>query len=179
VDLTVVVRGAGDAGELARRVQREIAAIDPRQPAHAVVTMDELVRRSRSADRFATLLLGFLAVLALALTATGIHGLLAFLVAQRTQELGLRQALGATRPQVVRLVLKESLRLVAIGCVVGIGLALAAVPRTESLLYEVRPIDPLSWTGALCTVLVVTLVSSLLPARAAARLDPLVALRTE
>ncbi len=78
-----------------------------------------------------------------------------------------------------RLVLGESLRLVAVGCALGIGLALAAVPRTESLLYEVRPVDPLSWTGALATVLVVTLVSSLLPARAAARLDPLVALRSE
>jgi putative ABC transport system permease protein len=113
------------------------------------------------------------------LTATGIHGLLAFLVAQRTQELGLRQALGATRPQVVRLVLVESLRLVAIGCAVGIGIALAVVPRTESLLYEVRPVDPLSWSAALLAVLAVALVSSLIPARAAARLDPLVALRSE
>jgi ABC-type antimicrobial peptide transport system permease subunit len=160
-------------------VRREIAAVDPRQPAHAVATMEDLVRRSRSADRFKALLLAFLAAVAAALTATGIHGLLSFLVQQRTQEMGLRQALGATRPQVVRLVLFESLRMAAVGCAVGVAAALALSLKAGSLLYGVGPLDPLAWVGAVAGVVAVAVLSSLLPARAASRLDPLVALRTE
>jgi len=179
LDLTVVLRGAGGAPELARSVEREIRAIDPGQPAHAVSTMEDLVLRSSSRDRFASSLLAVLAGLALVLTATGIHGLLAFLVAQRTRELGLRQALGATPRQVGGLVLHEALRLAATGCGVGLALALALLPAVAGQLFETSPTDPLAWGSAFAAVVVVALGASLLPALAAARLDPQKALRAE
>ena len=179
LDLTVVVRARGDAASMVARVRQEIAAIDPRQPAHAVATMEELVRRSTAADRFGAALLLGLAALALVLAATGLHGLLAYLVGQRKQELGLRQALGATPLQVIGLVFRESLRLVLAGGGVGLLLALALLPRMAALLYEVRPSDVWAWAGAMGLLVLTAIAASLVPARAAARVDPLSALRAE
>jgi putative ABC transport system permease protein len=179
LDLTVVVRAKGDASSMVARVRQEIAAIDPRQPAHAVATMDELVRRSIAADRFLAALLIALAGLALVLAATGLNGLLAYLVGQRTQELGLRQALGATPGQVIGLVMGESLRLVLAGCATGLLLALALLPRFSVLLYEVGPSDVWAWAAAMGLLLTTAVVASLIPARAASRVDPLSALRAE
>jgi putative ABC transport system permease protein len=179
LDLTVVVRAQGDAASMVARVRQEIAAVDPRQPAHAVATMEDLVRRSTAADRFLTALILGLAALALVLAATGLHGLLAYLVGQRTQELGLRQALGATPLQVIGLVLGESLRLVLAGGGVGLLLAVALLPQVSALLYEVGPSDVWAWAGATGLLLATALLASLIPARAAARVDPLSALRAE
>ena len=179
LDLTVVVRAQGDAATIVSRVRQEIAAIDPRQPAHAVATMDELVRRSTAADRLLAAVLMGLAGLALVLAATGLHGLLAYLVGQRTQELGLRQALGATPAQVIGLVMGESLRLVLAGGAMGLLLALALLPQVSALLYEVGPSDVWAWAGAVGLLLTTAIVASLIPARAAARVDPLAALRAE
>ena len=179
LDLTLVLRTDGDAAELVRRVAAEIRAVDPEQPAHAVALMEDLVRRSSSADRHVSTLLALFAGLALVLTATGIQGLLSFVVAQRTRELGLRQALGATPRQVGRLVLGESLRLIAAGCGAGLALALALLPRVAGLLYEVSPTDPVAWGAGVAGVLGVALGASLLPARGAAQIDPLVALHEE
>ncbi|HVQ29318.1 MAG TPA: ABC transporter permease, partial [Vicinamibacteria bacterium] len=179
LDLTVVVRAQGDAASMVARVRQEIAAVDPRQPAHAVATMDELVRRSSAADRLLAVLLMGLAGLALVLAATGLHGLLAYLVGQRTQELGLRQALGATPAQVIGLVMGESLRLVLAGGAIGLLLALALLPQLSTLLYEVGPSDVWAWAGAVGVLLTTASVASLIPARAAARVDPLSALRAE
>jgi hypothetical protein len=179
LDLTVLVRGAGDAADLARRVRREIAALDPRQAAHAVATMEDLVRRSTAADRLAAALLLGLGALALVLAATGLHGLLAYVVAQRTAELGLRQALGATPGQIVGLILGESLPPVLAGGSVGLGVLLIAAPGLEDLLFEVGARDVWAWTGAAGLLLVAAFLASLVPARAAARLDPLTALRSE
>jgi hypothetical protein len=179
LDLTVVVRGAGEATDLFRRVRGEIAAVDPRQAAHAVATMEELVRRSTEADRFAAALLLGLACLALVLAATGLHGLLAYVVAQRTPELGLRQALGATPGQVVTLVLGESLRPVLAGGALGLGVLLLAAPRLSGLLFEVGARDVRVWALAAGVLLLVAFFASLIPARAAARKGPLAALRAE
>jgi putative ABC transport system permease protein len=180
LDLTVAVRSVGgDAAELARRVEREIRAIDPGQPVHAVTTMEDLVRRSSSDDRFASTLLAVFAGLALVLTATGIHGLLAFLVAQRARELSLRQALGATPPQVGGIVLSESLRLVAAGCGLGGALAVLLAPVVAGRLFETSPADPLIWGCAFVGVVGADVAASLLPALTAARLDPRCALRAE
>ncbi|PYQ06399.1 MAG: hypothetical protein DMF83_12395 [Acidobacteria bacterium] len=139
--------------------------------------MDDLVRRSVSADRLATVLLG-LAGLALALAATGIYGVLSFLVAQRTPEIGLGMALGATRPQVVRMVMAESLRLTLLGCGAGFLVVLGLLRPMARLLYGVGPVDPLALGGGLVLVAGVAMLAALQPARRASRLDPLVALRS-
>jgi putative ABC transport system permease protein len=177
LDLSVVVRTAEEPASLLRTVRREIRVLDPRQPIHGFVTMDDLVRRSVSADR--TVLLGLLAGLALALAATGIYGVLSFLVAQRTQEIGLRMALGATRAQVVRLVMAESFRLTLVGCGAGFVVVLGFVRPMGRLLYGVGPVDPLALGGGLALVAAVALLAGLQPARRASRLDPLVALRSD
>jgi ABC-type antimicrobial peptide transport system permease subunit len=174
-----VVRGQGGAAELARGVEREIRSIDPGQPAHAVADMDALLRLSSGDDRFATMLLLALAALAVTLAATGIHGLLAFVVAQRQRELGIRQALGATPRQVGALVLAESGRLVAAGCALGAALAALLLPALESRLFETRSSDPVGWGFALVVVACVQVAASASPALAAARADPAKALRSE
>jgi predicted permease len=179
LDLTVVVRAEGDAAELVKRVEAEIRAVDPDQPAHAVARMEDLVERSLAADRRVSGLLALFAGLALVLTATGIQGLLSFVVAQRKRELGLRQALGATPPEVGRLVLGESLRLVVVGCGAGLLVALALLPRAAGLLYEVSPTDPVVWATAVAGVLGVAFAASLFPARSATLIDPLVALHED
>ncbi len=179
LDLTVVVRALGDAAELVKRVEAEIRAVDPDQPAHAVARMEDLVQRSLAADRQVSGLLALFAGLALVLTATGIQGLLSFVVAQRQRELGLRQALGASPAEVGRLVLRESLRLVAAGCGAGLLVALALLPQAAGLLYEVSPTDPVVWATAVAGVLGVALAASLFPARSATLIDPLVALRED
>jgi predicted permease len=179
LDLTLVVRGRGDEAELARRVQQEIRSLDPAQPAHAVASMEALVRFSSAGDRFATTLLVVLAVLAVTLAATGIHGLLAFVVAQRTRELSLRLALGAAPYQVLTLVFAESGRLVAAGCVLGATLAALLVPLLAGRLFETAVSDPFAWGFALVGVASIHAAASALPAIAAARTDPAAALRAE
>ncbi len=179
LDLTVVVRAAGEPSALLRAVQREVAAVDRMQPVHAIATMESLMSRSVATDRFAALLLGLLATLAVVLVGTGIYGLVAFLVAQRTPEIGLRLALGAPPHAVVGLLMTESLRLALAGCVVGLPLAGFVSRSTAGLIYGVRPSDPLIWGAALLAVLGVAVVASVVPARQAARLEPLVAIRSE
>jgi len=141
--------------------------------------MDDLVRRSVAADRFATLLLGLPAGLALALAATGICGVLSFLVAQRSHEIGLRMALGATRRAVVRLVMGESLRLTLAGSGIGLAASIVLARSAAGLLYGVRPDDPAALGAVIALMAGVALVAALLPARRASRLDPIVALREE
>ena len=179
LDLSLVVRTSGDPGPMLRTVQQEIRAIDPLQPAYGYFTMDELVRRSVSADRFAMLVLALLASVALVLAATGIYGVLSFLVAQRTSEIGLRLTLGASRRQVVGLVMSETLRLTLAGCAAGLLVSLALVRTASRLLYGVGPTDPVAFGLALLFMGGVAAAASLQPARRASRLDPLIALRAE
>ena len=179
LDLSLVVRTSGDPAPMLRTVQQEIRAIDPLQPAYGLVTMDDLVRRSVSADRFTTLVLALLASVALVLAATGIYGVLSFLVAQRTREIGLRLALGATRPGVMKMVLGESFRLVAVGCLFGLAAGAVLARHVASLLFGVQPGDPATLGIVLGLMVGVALLATLLPARRASRLDPQVALRQE
>jgi putative ABC transport system permease protein len=179
LDLSLVVRTSGDPGPMLRTVQQEIRAVDPLQPAYGLVTMDDLVRRSVSADRFTMLVLALLASLALVLAATGIYGVLSFLVAQRTSEIGLRLALGASPRQVVRLVMGEMLRLTLAGSAAGLLVSLALVRTASRLLYGVGPTDPVAFGLALLFMGAVAAAASLPPARRASRLDPVIALRAE
>jgi putative ABC transport system permease protein len=175
--MTVVVKSDGDPRLLLRAVQAEVRAVDPNQPVHGVATMDELMSGSMAADRSATVLVAAAALVALVLCATGIYGVLAFLVSQRTQEIGVRMALGAARSDILRLVLGESLRLSGIGAALGLVLAVLLGQAARGFLFEVRPTDPLTLGAVTAILVLVAVVASLWPARRAAGVDPVVALR--
>jgi putative ABC transport system permease protein len=175
----MVVRAPGDTAPLAAAVQREIWAVDSMQPVTDIVSMEEIVARSLGSQRFNTLLLGLMAGLALVLAAVGIYGVLSYLVNQRTRELGVRLALGATRTEVVWLVLRQSLSTVGVGVALGMVGAIGLTWLLERLLYSVSALDPVAFLAAPVVLVGVALVSTWLPAWRAARVDPMVALRSE
>ncbi len=153
--------------------------LDPTQPVHSVVTMDELVGASVAADRFFVALFGFLAAVAVVLAATGVYGLLAYLVRRRSHELGVRQALGARPRDVIRLVLGESIRLALAGAALGLALSLALGRLARGLLFQVAPADPLTLASVATLLALVVLLVSSVPARAASRISPVEAMRCE
>jgi len=177
--LNVVVRGAADPLRLAKAVEREALALDPAQPLHSVVTMDQLMAEKAAPDRFAMTLLGLLAVIALLLAAVGIYGLASYLAGQRTHEIGVRLALGAAPHDVFRLLLGESLRLAALGLALGMVAAACLARLVAGLLYEVSAADPLTFAAVAVILGGVSLLAALLPARRAMRVDPISALRYE
>jgi putative ABC transport system permease protein len=179
-DLIVIVRGSsGDAAALTALARRELAAIDPGVAMANVRTMEEVVAQSIAPHRFTALLLGGFAALAVLLAAVGLYGLLAYGVAQRSREIGVRMALGATAPGVVRLVLRGSMTLVGAGTLAGLAGALLLTRVLGSLLFEVRPTDPPALAAAAGVLVTVALLASYIPARRATRVDPMAALRAE
>jgi putative ABC transport system permease protein len=159
-------------------IRSQIAAIDPTVP----VELEPLSHRvSQLADRprFETALLSFFALTGLAMAVIGLYGVIAFLAAQRTQEIGVRMALGASRASVLGLIAREGLRLVLIGGLVGIASSMALTQFLKSLLFSVSPRDPATFVGVALLLAFVALVATLVPARAAMRVDPVVALRYE
>jgi putative ABC transport system permease protein len=175
----LVIRAQGDPSNLAAAVRREVKAIDPDQPVAAVKTMDEWLTTSVSAPRYRTSLLGLFALVALILASTGIYGVMSYSVAQRTHEIGVRMALGAGRFHVLRLVVRQGMGLVGIGVVLGLIGAVALTRVMSSLLFEVTPKDPLTFTAVAAFLTLVALVACYIPARRATKVDPLVALRYE
>ena len=176
--MTWVLRGNRSAG-LAAELRRAIAEIDPRQRVGRIRSMEEIVESTTARSRFDAWLFGFLAGLALLLTAVGVYGLLSFSVARRTSEIGTRMALGASRGDVLSLVLKQGVGLIAIGLVLGLAGALATTRFLASLLFGVRATDPSSFLGVSALLIAVGLLASYLPARRATKVDPMVALRYE
>jgi ABC-type antimicrobial peptide transport system permease subunit len=136
---------------------------------------------SKLADRprFETVLLGFFAFCGLLMAVIGLYGVIAFMAAQRTQEIGVRMALGATRLDILRLIAGEGIRLIVLGGVLGLTTALAAAQLLKSLLYNVGTHDPLVYAAVALLLAVVALMATLIPARAAMRVEPVVALRFE
>jgi predicted permease len=174
-----IARYDGDSKTLASTIARTVAEIDPNLPMGDTTTLSQVVDDSVLDHRLLAQLCTFFGVVAVLLACIGIYGLISYGVNRRTSEFGVRMALGAARQDVVRLVLREALKLVLIG--VGIGLALSPVVGrlASSFLYGLKPYDPLTIGLAMLAMTVVALVAGYIPARRAARIDPMVALRYE
>jgi putative ABC transport system permease protein len=164
---------------LAPAIRAAIHEIDPDVPAYAVEPFEYIVSRSLWRQRLQGQVLGAFAALALLLAIVGIYGVISYAVAQRTRELGVRMALGASRGHVLALVLGQGTRLALIGVAIGIVGALALSRVVASLLYGIRPTDPATFFGVPLLLTAVAMVASYVPARRATRVDPLVAMRTE
>ena len=177
--MTVLVRTSSDPLALVSAARGELQKLDPELPMAAVATMDQLLVDSLSRSRFTMLLLGIFAAVALLLAAVGIYGLIAYSVTQRTQELGIRIALGAQRRDVLRLVLAQGTRLALLGLALGVLAALALSRLLATLLFGVTATDPLTFAGVAALLAFVALLACFIPARRATRVDPLVALRYE
>jgi ABC-type antimicrobial peptide transport system permease subunit len=168
-----------DPAALAGAVRREVRTLDPTVPVYQVRTMEQQIARSPAVlgRRLPLRLVGAFAAAALALAVVGIYGLVSYTVAQRTQELGIRIALGAQRRNILALVVREGALLAAVGVSIGLVAALWATRMLGSLMYGVGPADPRTYVTAAALLGGIALAASYLPARRAARVDPMVALR--
>jgi len=175
----LVVRTAGDPMALAGAVRSEVRSLDPNIPVANIRPMTEVVAASLATPRLTGFLMGTFAAIALTLAAVGIYGVLSYLVARRTHEIGIRLAVGADRSQVLALVLKQGLTLAGAGIAVGMIAAFLLTRLMQSLLYQVGPSDPITFSVVTVALIVVSLLASALPAYRATRVSPLIALRTE
>jgi len=175
----LVVRARNDPRQTARAVQAAIHRVDPDQAVSGVETMDTVYSDSVARPRFQLVLLLVFAGIAVLLATIGVYGVVSYSVSQRTQEIGIRVALGARSGDVSRLVLREGLLLGGLGVGVGLAAALASTRVLRSLLFEVAPTDPVTLGAVACLLLAVALAAALWPARRATKVDPMVALRYE
>jgi predicted permease len=175
----IVVRTSADPSLAASAIRGEIKAANKNLPTPAIQTMNEVLATTVAQPRFYTELFGVFGAMALLLAALGIYGLISYSVTQRTQEIGIRIALGARTGNVFSLVVTQGMKLALIGIGIGILSALALTRVMRSLLYEVTPTDPLTFAGAALFLAFVALLASWLPARRAAKVDPMTALRYE
>jgi putative ABC transport system permease protein len=175
---TIILKTTLPPGPIESWIRSQVASIDPTLPVE-IVTLTERVNKMADQPRFEALLVGFFACMGLVLAVVGLYGVIAFLVVQRTQEIGIRVALGATRPDILRLILTSALRLIAPGVLLGLALALALSRVLSSLLFNLGPRDPLAFAFVTGILVVVAILASLIPGVAAARVDPIVALRRE
>ncbi len=176
---TLAVRTSGDAMSMANAVRSAVWSVDKDQPVWKVRTMEMLLDRALGQRRFVLQLLGAYSAVALLLAAIGIYGVIAYSFSQRTHEIGIRLALGAQARDVLGLVLRQGLRLTLIGLAAGLIAAFALTRWMETLLFDVKATDPLTYAGVGALLTVVALVACWLPARRASRVDPMVALRYE
>ncbi len=175
----IALRTPGNPAGFTAALQREIQSIDPAMPVLDPVTLRERLRRSVADRRFQLTLFGGFALLALGLAAVGLYGVLAYMVGERTHEIGIRMALGAARSSVQALILRHGLSLVALGAGLGLLLSLPAGRLVRSSLFGISPADPLTYLLIPAVLLTVALLATWLPARRATRVDPVIALRSE
>jgi putative ABC transport system permease protein len=178
-EMALTIHGAQSAGAQPEAMRQAIAAMDSRLPVFNVRTMQQLIVDSSSDTQFEALLLGIFAGLALLLAAVGIYGVMSYLVAQRTQELGIRMALGAQPLDVLRLVIGRGVALTIAGVTIGLIAAFAITRLLSTLLFGVSATDPITFFGVAVLLGAVALVACYIPARRATRIDPLIALRYE
>jgi putative ABC transport system permease protein len=178
--MSVVVRTASPKSDaLLSSIRERLRTIDPNVPIYQARTIDQLMGESVAKPRFYMLLLGAFALCALVLAAIGIYGVMAYVVGQRTHEIGVRMALGARGNQVLREVVARGMRPAVVGLAAGLAGALALTGVLSKLLYGVSATDPLTFVGVAVVLAAVALLANWIPARRAARVDPAIALRSE
>jgi putative ABC transport system permease protein len=175
----LLVRTNGDPGALAAAVREAVWAVDKDQPVSNVRTMDQVFAAAISRERFQMWLLTLFATLALVLACIGLYGVISYMVAQRTHEIGVRMALGAQAGDVLTLVIRQGMLLAGVGLIVGIGIGSAVTRVLSDMLYGVSARDPLTFVGVPVLLLLVAFLACYIPARRATRIDPLAALRRE
>jgi len=178
-DLTIAVRTTGEPLSIGPTARAALAGMDRELPMADIHTMNDLIGQSIAERRFVMLLIAAFAALAVMLAAIGIYGVLAYIVTERVQEIGVRLAIGASPRDVVRLFVREGAMFTAVGLVIGLAGALAAARALTSLLFGVGAADPSTFAGVAVALAAVALVASYVPARRAARIDPMTALRTD
>jgi len=177
--LSLVVRAREDAAALAPAVRQAIWSVDKAQPIVRVATMDALVAASAAERRFALVLFEAFAFVALVLAATGIYGVVSGSVHERTREIGVRSALGASRGDILALVVRQGIMLTGFGVVIGLFGAVAATHAIVTLLFGVSRLDPPTYAGVIALLLGVSAIACSVPAWRAARVDPSITLRAE
>jgi putative ABC transport system permease protein len=177
--LSMIVRTSGDPAALAGAARGAVAEVDAQQPIFDVKTLEDVLASSLTQRRFTMTLMLLFGFVALLLAAVGIYGVMAYTVAQRTQEIGIRVALGANAALVLRMVLRDGMQLVALGLLLGTAAALALTRVAASLLWGVSSTDALTYVVIAATLAAVALVAIVIPARRATRVDPMQALRSE
>ena len=178
-EMWVIARTAGDPGAMATTIRSIVGDIDRTVAVSDVRTMDEIIGRSVQRDRFILIMVGGFAIVALTLGAVGIYGVMSYLVSQRTQEMGVRIALGASTGSVVAMVVRRGALMAGCGAVVGVIAAVWATKPLRAFLYGVSATDPLTFASVPVAFLLVALLASLVPARRATRVDPVKALRAD
>jgi putative ABC transport system permease protein len=177
--MTIIVRTSGDPAAIAPAVRREIRAFDKDLPVARVATMAQVVRERMFQPRVYGAMFGIFAAAALLLASVGLYGVMAYSVAQRTHEIGVRMSLGAQPRDVLRLIVRQGARLTVLGLAIGLPVAFGLARLLRGTLYGVSPSDPATFVGISILLTTVAIVASYLPARRAARVDPMEALRSE
>jgi ABC-type antimicrobial peptide transport system permease subunit len=175
----IVLKSSLPPEQMENSLRTVVRSIDPGLPVTQVQTMEQAVSQTEAPRRFNTVLIGSFAVAALLLSVLGIYSVIAFSVASRVQEMAIRMALGSQRAAIIQLVLRSGARLAVVGCMLGLGGAVAASRLLRSLLFGVSPFDPLVLSLAAIGVLLLAVLASGLPALRAASIDPMQALRGE
>ena len=178
-DMKLLVRTETRAQNAIAEIRAKLAAADPDLPLGDIMTLEESMAAVLLPARLAGAVLGAFGLLALVLAAVGLYGVMAYLVAQRTREVGIRMALGARPAHVMRMIVDRGMSVALTGMLIGVGLALALTRFAASLLYGISPTDPVTFAGVFVLLASVALIACLIPARRAARVDPMVALRYE
>jgi putative ABC transport system permease protein len=177
--MALIVKSRIEPTALTSSIRAVVASIDRNQPITGIATMDQLIQDSVSSRRVTLILLGLFSALALVLAGIGIYGVISYSVAQRTQEIGIRMALGARREDVIKMMLLQGVRIGSAGVVIGMLAAFGLTRYLEKLLFSVSPGDPGTFAAVAFVLATVALLASYIPARRTLRLDPMTALRYE